>query len=218
MGQQGTRWTPEQVAIALGVAGSMAGNVTYAVQKGSPILIGVGVGMSLVLPVAVRLWRSTPTPASGLRRMERALVMGGICLGAAIYSLVHIADVLHAAGLPLGIAWMPGAVMELLVVQAARATDPAEPAPPARAATPRKQPAAGRAVAPRPPSPPVKRPGGDGTRPVAGEPQRPQLVPTPGVEDETPEERRRRQEREKKRRQRARKAEQQSTTTEEGTG
>lgn len=117
-------WSPEAVAIVLGVAGSMAGNVAWAVTLGSAVLVGVGVLMSLVLPVTVTLWRRTPAPSHWFRRAERVVVMTAICAGAAVYTLVHATELLASAGLPAAIAWVPPAVMELLVVQAARASEP----------------------------------------------------------------------------------------------
>ncbi len=118
-----------RAAITLGVLGSLAGNVTWAWPR-SPVLVGVGVMMSLVLPVAVRLWRAS-AGVTGWARTERVAVMGFICAGAALYTLIHSSLLLFDLGLPAVIAWVPGAVMEALVVQAARAGTP-----PARASRP----------------------------------------------------------------------------------
>lgn len=140
-----------RVAIALGVVGSMAGNVTWAWPR-SPVLVGVGVAMSLVLPVAVKLWGAS-RGVTGWPRVERAIVMGAICGGAALYTLVHSSALLSEKGLPWLIAWVPATVMELLVVQAARASAPvtaarAKPAPkPKTPAQPRRDTAPPRVTA-----------------------------------------------------------------------
>ncbi|MGE4164197.1 MAG: hypothetical protein AB7G23_20945 [Vicinamibacterales bacterium] len=110
----------------LGVIGSMAGNIAWAAPHGG-VLIGVGVFMSLVLPVSVALWKAS-AGATGWARAERGLVMAFICAGAALYSLVHITLLLQTKGLPGLIAWVPAAVMEALVVMAARASAAPQPA------------------------------------------------------------------------------------------
>lgn len=129
-----------RTAITLGVIGSLAGNVTWAWSR-SPVLVGVGVLMSLVLPVAVRLWRATGG-VTGWARVERAAVMVFICGGAALYTLIHSTSLLHDLGLPAVIAWVPAGVMEALVVQAARAGAPAatHTVSSRRAAKPRRDP------------------------------------------------------------------------------
>ena len=111
-----------RTAITLGVVGSLAGNVTWAWPR-SWVLVGVGVLMALVLPVAVRLWRAS-AGVTGWARYERAAVMSFICGGAAVYTLIHSTLLLHGLGLPGVIAWLPAAVMEALVVMAARAGAP----------------------------------------------------------------------------------------------
>lgn len=166
-----------RAAITLGVLGSLAGNVTWAWPR-SPVLVGVGVLMSVVLPVAVRLWRAS-AGVTGWARTERAAVMGFICAGAALYTLIHSSLLLHDLGLPAVIAWVPGAVMEALVVQAARAG-----APPAARPS-------------RPVTPP--RPRRD-TPTVTG----PAVVPDAVPADESPQDRSRRLARERKQAQRAR--------------
>ena len=127
-----------RTAITLGVIGSLAGNVTWAWPR-SPVLVGVGVFMSLVLPVAVQLWKAG-AGASGWARTERAIVMSFICGGAALYTLVHSSLLLHERGLPWLIAWIPAGVMEALVVMAARASAPVtvQRAKPATKAQPRR--------------------------------------------------------------------------------
>lgn len=167
-----------QTAITLGVAGSMAGNVAWAAPHSS-VLVGVGVGMSLVLPVAVRLWRGTRA-AAGWQQIERAAVMGAICGGAALYTLVHTTLLLNGEGLPWVIAWVPATVMELLVVQAARAGEGVTRKP---AVTPKKAPK-------RDVTPPVTAPVTQAVTPVT----------------ESPDQRKRRlnAERQKRRRQQAR--------------
>lgn len=111
-----------RTAITIGVVGSLAGNVTWAWPR-SWVLVGVGVLMALVLPVAVRLWKAS-AGVTGWARYERAAVMSFICGGAALYTLIHASLLLHGLGLPAVIAWLPGAVMEALVVMAARAGAP----------------------------------------------------------------------------------------------
>lgn len=136
-------------AITLGVLCSAAGNTAWAWSR-SPVLVGVGLAMSAVLPVAVRLFRAS-RGADGWPRVERALIFGFICGGAALYSLVHASALLHDLGLSWVIAWVPAAVTEALVVQAARAAAPLSPRQNSRKTpTPRERTPAGQRPVTRP--------------------------------------------------------------------
>ncbi|GEL19336.1 hypothetical protein [Pseudonocardia asaccharolytica] len=181
--------------------------MTWALPR-SGVLVGVGVFMSLVLPVAVRLWRASDG-VTGWARVERAAVMSFICGGAALYTLVHVTLLLHEEGLPWLIAWVPGAVMEALVVMAARAAAPAAKPVVQRDAQPieralsraaqvgcaEDEAPAARDTAPTEPAAPAV------TSPAA-EPAAPSVA---DVVEETPEARRRRLARERQQRARARK-------------
>lgn len=132
-----TRPNVARHALALGVVGSLAFNVAWAWP--SPILVGVGVLMAFTLPIAVSLWRASGH-VTGWARTERALIMGFIAFGAATYTAVHATLLLHDAGLPWVIAWLPALVGEALVVQAARAGTPHAAPTPRRSTTRAKPP------------------------------------------------------------------------------
>ncbi|MFC5992926.1 hypothetical protein ACFQE5_01725 [Pseudonocardia hispaniensis] len=184
--------------------------MTWALPR-SGVLVGVGVFMSLVLPVAVRLWRASDG-VTGWARVERAAVMSFICGGAALYTLVHVTLLLHEEGLPWLIAWVPGAVMEALVVMAARAAAPPATSTARRDAPPRCDiPQAGQ-VAQAEEKAPAARDAHltEPTAPVVTSSAAPEAVAD--VVKETPEERRRRLARERQQRARARKRAQENKT------
>ncbi|MBP2370246.1 hypothetical protein [Pseudonocardia parietis] len=174
-------------ALTLGVVGSLAFNVAWAWP--SPVLVGVGVLMAFTLPTAVALWRASGE-LTGWPRTERALVMGFIAAGAGLYTAVHATLLLHDAGLPWAIAWLPALVGEALVVMAARADTPA--------------------VSVREKSRQKATPRSPAKKPVSPDPAPPQSPPavSPGQSggDESPEDRKRRQaaDRQARRRQRQR--------------
>jgi Vesicle coat complex COPII, subunit SEC24/subunit SFB2/subunit SFB3 len=80
------------VALAVGALGSGAANVAWTWELG-PVRVVAGLFATALVPVSLHLWPRVPITGVWTR-IIRALVMGYICVAAAIVNLAHSAQLL----------------------------------------------------------------------------------------------------------------------------
>lgn len=80
------------LALIVGALGSGAANVAWTWELG-PVRVAAGVFATALVPISLHLWPRVPVTGKPTRAI-RALVMGYICLAAALVNLAHSAQLL----------------------------------------------------------------------------------------------------------------------------
>lgn len=80
------------LALAVGALGSGAANVAWTWELG-PVRVAAGVFATALVPISLHMWPRVPVTGRPTK-VIRALVMGYICLAAALVNLAHSAQLL----------------------------------------------------------------------------------------------------------------------------